>query len=95
MGRAIQNATLLFPTFASACFRVRLGVVIVIEDYIQKSRTRLALLIPNKFVVVTILAVATLSVVKICISSLRGTVRFLMEIQIWAKKRCPIRLKIH
>ena len=65
----IHNATLLILTFAAACYHMRLGMNVVIEDYIQKSGMRHALLIINTFVVVAVFVVATLSVVKIWISS--------------------------
>ena len=65
----IHNATLLILTFAAACYHMRLGMNVVIEDYIQKSGMRHALLIINTFLVVAVFVVATLSVVKIWISS--------------------------
>ncbi len=65
----IHNATLLILTLAAACYHMRLGLNVVIEDYIQKSGTRHALLIINTFVVLTVFVVATLSIVKIWISS--------------------------
>lgn len=65
----IQNATLLILAVTAACYHMRLGMAVVIEDYIQKSSTRHALLILNTFVVVAVFVVATLSVVKIWISA--------------------------
>lgn len=65
----IHNATLLILTFAATCYHMRLGMNVVIEDYIQKSGMRHTLLIINTFVVVAVFVVATLSVVKIWISS--------------------------
>lgn len=65
----IHNTALLILTFAATCYHMRLGLQVVIEDYIQKSGTRHALLIANTFVVIAVFVLATLSVVKIWISS--------------------------
>lgn len=65
----IHNATLLILTFAAACYHMRLGITVIIEDYFQKSGMRHTLLIVNTFVVITVFVVVTLSIVKIWISS--------------------------
>jgi len=60
------NATLLLLTIAAALYHMRLGLQVVIEDYIRKSGTRQALLILNTFAVIGLAAAAILSVLKIC-----------------------------
>src|SRR3990167_1354245 len=45
------NATLLVLTAGAAFYHMRLGMQVVIEDYIGKSGTRAALLILNTFFV--------------------------------------------
>jgi len=59
------NAILLVLTLAAALTHMRLGMQVVIEDYIAKSSTRQALLILNTFAVIALFAAAILSVLKI------------------------------
>jgi len=59
------NAILLVLTLAAALTHMRLGMQVVIEDYIAKSSTRQALLILNTFAVMALFVAAILSVLKI------------------------------
>ena len=59
------NAILLILTLGAALYHMRLGMQVVIEDYIAKSGTRQALLILNTFVVIALAAATILSVLKI------------------------------
>ena len=59
------NAILLILTLSAALYHMRLGMQVVIEDYIAKSGTRQALLILNTFVVIALAAATILSVLKI------------------------------
>lgn len=59
------NAILLILTLSAALYHMRLGIQVVIEDYIAKSGTRQALLILNTFAVIALAAATILSVLKI------------------------------
>ncbi len=59
------NAILLILTLGAALYHMRLGLQVVIEDYIAKSGTRQALLILNTFAVIALAAATILSVLKI------------------------------
>ncbi|MEM9937443.1 MAG: succinate dehydrogenase, hydrophobic membrane anchor protein [Pseudomonadota bacterium] len=59
------NAILLILTLSAALYHMRLGMQVVIEDYISKSGSRQALLILNTFAVIALAAAAILSVLKI------------------------------
>lgn len=59
------NAILLILTLSAALYHMRLGMQVVIEDYIAKSGTRQALLILNTFAVIALAAATILSVLKI------------------------------
>ena len=59
------NAILLILTLSAALYHMRLGMQVVIEDYIAKSGTRQALLILNTFAVIALGAATILSVLKI------------------------------
>ena len=59
------NAILLILTLGAAHYHMRLGMQVVIEDYIAKSGTRQALLILNTFAVIALAAATILSVLKI------------------------------
>lgn len=63
------NAILLILTFAAAFYHMRLGMQVVIEDYIYKSGMKTTLLIGNTFATVALFAVTVLSVMKIWISA--------------------------
>ncbi|MEL7040907.1 MAG: succinate dehydrogenase, hydrophobic membrane anchor protein [Pseudomonadota bacterium] len=59
------NAILLILTVSAALYHMRLGMQVVIEDYIARSSTRQALLILNTFAVIALAAATILSVLKI------------------------------
>jgi len=59
------NAILLILTLSAALYHMRLGMQVVIEDYIAKSGTRQALLILNTFAVFALATATILSVLKI------------------------------
>lgn len=59
------NAILLILTLCAALYHMRLGLQVVIEDYIAKSGTRQALLILNTFAVIALAVATILSVLKI------------------------------
>lgn len=59
------NAILLILTLCAALYHMRLGMQIVIEDYIAKSGTRQTLLILNTFATIALAAATILSVLKI------------------------------
>lgn len=63
------NAILLTLTAGAALFHMRLGMQIVIEDYIAKSGTRSALLILNSFACIALFAAVILSILKIWIGA--------------------------
>lgn len=59
------NAILLILTAGTAFFHMRLGMQVVIEDYIAKSGTRSALLILNTFATTALFVVVVVSVLRI------------------------------
>jgi succinate dehydrogenase / fumarate reductase membrane anchor subunit len=59
------NAILMILTLGAALFHMRLGLQVVIEDYISKSGSRQALLILNTFAVIALFTAALVSIVKI------------------------------
>jgi succinate dehydrogenase / fumarate reductase, membrane anchor subunit len=59
------NATLILLAFASVTSHMRAGMQTVIEDYIHRTSTKLALLILNTFFCVILFAAAAFSVLKI------------------------------
>ncbi|MEO0465127.1 MAG: succinate dehydrogenase, hydrophobic membrane anchor protein [Pseudomonadota bacterium] len=63
------NAILLVLTFGAAFYHMRLGMQVVIEDYIYGSGMKTFLLIANTFVAITLFAAAVLSVLNIWISA--------------------------
>ncbi|MEO1015976.1 MAG: succinate dehydrogenase, hydrophobic membrane anchor protein [Pseudomonadota bacterium] len=63
------NAILLILTVGAAFYHMRLGMQVVIEDYISKTGTRQALLILNSFVTIALFAASALSVLKIWIDA--------------------------
>ena len=62
-------ALLLILTAAATVYHMRLGMQVVIEDYITKPGTRGALLILNSFACVALFAVIALSVLKLWIGA--------------------------
>ncbi len=63
------NAILMILTLGAAFYHMRLGMQVVIEDYIEKAGMKQALLILNTFVCVGLFAATALSVLKIWISA--------------------------
>jgi succinate dehydrogenase membrane anchor subunit len=63
------NAILLILTAGAAFFHMRIGMQVVIEDYIAKSGTKSALLILNSFACIVLFVTVTLSVLKIWIGA--------------------------
>lgn len=59
------NAILLILTFGAAFFHMRLGMQVVIEDYIHRTSTKQALLILNTFAAIGLFAVTALTVLRI------------------------------
>ncbi|MBD3769513.1 MAG: succinate dehydrogenase, hydrophobic membrane anchor protein [Rhodobacterales bacterium] len=62
-------AILLILTAGATIFHMRLGMQVVIEDYIAKSGTRAALLILNSFACIALFAAIALSVLKLWIGA--------------------------
>ncbi|MEQ9436331.1 succinate dehydrogenase, hydrophobic membrane anchor protein [Hyphomonas sp.] len=63
------NALLLILTAGAAFYHMRIGMQIVIEDYIARTSTRTALLILNSFAVIALFATVALSVLKLWIGA--------------------------
>ena len=63
------NAILLVLTFGAAFYHMRLGMQVVVEDYIHGSGMKTFLLIANTFLAVALFAVTVLSVLNIWISA--------------------------
>jgi len=61
------NAALLILTLGAAFYHMRLGMQVVIEDYISKSGTKHFLLILNTFIAVALFVVTVMSVMKLWI----------------------------
>ncbi|MGB2074438.1 MAG: succinate dehydrogenase, hydrophobic membrane anchor protein [Henriciella sp.] len=64
MGKT-YNAVPLILLISAALYHMRLGMEVVIEDYIGKTGTRQALLILNAFVVLVMFVAATLAVLGV------------------------------
>ena len=62
-------AILLILTAGAAIYHMRLGMQVVIEDYIAKTGTRAALMILNSFACIALFAVIALSVLKLWIGA--------------------------
>lgn len=63
------NAILMILTLGAAFYHMRLGMQVVIEDYIQKAGMKQGLLILNTFVCVGLFAATALSVLKVWITA--------------------------
>lgn len=59
------NAIMLVLALAAAFYHMRLGMQVVIEDYIGKTGTKQALLVLNTFAALGLFAATALSVLKI------------------------------
>lgn len=63
------NAILMILTLGAAFYHMRLGMQVIIEDYIQKAGMKQGLLILNTFVCVGLFTATALSVLKVWISA--------------------------
>ena len=59
------NAVLILLGVGAALYHMRIGMQVVVEDYIGKNSTRAVLLILNTFVAVALFAAAAFAVLKI------------------------------
>jgi succinate dehydrogenase / fumarate reductase membrane anchor subunit len=59
------NAVAIMLGVGAALYHMRIGMQVVVEDYIAKSGTKAVILILNTFVCVVLFAVAAFAVVKI------------------------------
>lgn len=59
------NAVLILLTTGAALYHMRIGMQVVIEDYIAKTSTKMILLMLNTFVVVALFAAAAFSVLEL------------------------------
>ena len=62
------NAVLILLSVGAALYHMRLGMPVVIEDYIGRKSTKAVLLILNTFVCVALFAIAAYAVLKIAIA---------------------------
>ena len=62
------NAVLIILTVGAALYHMRLGMQVVVEDYIAKNSTKAVLLILNTFICITLFAAAAYAVLKIAIA---------------------------
>ena len=63
------NAILMVLVLGAAFYHMRLGMQVIVEDYIGKAGMKQALLILNTFICVGLFAATALSVLKIWISA--------------------------
>lgn len=63
------NAVLLVLTAGAAFYHMRIGMQIIVEDYIAKTGTKSALLILNSFACIALFVTVALSVLKIWIGA--------------------------
>jgi succinate dehydrogenase / fumarate reductase membrane anchor subunit len=59
------NAVLIVLAVGTALYHMRIGMQVIIEDYIARTMTRAALLILNAFLAVFLFAAAAFSVLRI------------------------------
>ena len=62
------NAVVVILAVSAALYHMRLGMQVVIEDYIAKPGLRISLLVLNTFVCIALFATAAYAVLKIAIS---------------------------
>ena len=62
------NAVLILLAVGAALYHMRLGMQVVVEDYILKNSTKTVLLILNTFICITLFAAAAYAVLKIAIA---------------------------
>lgn len=63
------NAILMILALGAAFYHMRLGMQVIVEDYIHKAGMKQGLLILNTFICVGLFAATALSVLKIWISA--------------------------
>jgi succinate dehydrogenase / fumarate reductase membrane anchor subunit len=63
------NAILLILTFGAAFYHMRIGMRVIIEDYIGQGGTRTALLLLNSFAAIALFVATSATVLKIWISA--------------------------
>lgn len=62
------NAVVVILAVSASLYHMRLGMQVVIEDYIAKPGLRISLLVLNTFVCIALFATAAYAVLKIAIS---------------------------
>jgi succinate dehydrogenase / fumarate reductase membrane anchor subunit len=62
------NAVLILLAIGAALYHMRLGMQVVIEDYIAKNGAKTVLLILNTFICVVLFAAAAYSVLRIAVA---------------------------
>jgi len=62
------NAVLILLAVGAALYHMRLGMQVVVEDYIAKNGTKAVLLILNTFICVALFAAAAYAVLKVAIA---------------------------
>ena len=62
------NAVLILRAVGAALYHMRLGMQVVVEDYIAKNGTKAVLLILNTFICVALFATAAYAVLKVAIA---------------------------
>lgn len=62
------NAVLILLAVGAALYHMRLGMPVVVEDYIGRKSTKAVLLILNTFICVALFAIAAYAVLKIAIA---------------------------
>ncbi|MEP7211347.1 MAG: succinate dehydrogenase, hydrophobic membrane anchor protein [Alphaproteobacteria bacterium] len=63
------NAVLILLTIGAALYHMRIGMQVVIEDYIGRTATRLALLMLSTFLCILAFAAAAYAVVAVAVSA--------------------------
>lgn len=61
------NSALIIATIGAGVYHMRIGLQVVIEDYIAKTGSRITLLILNTFVSVLVFVAAAVAVLKLAI----------------------------
>lgn len=62
------NAVLILLAVGAALYHMRLGMQVVVEDYIARNSTKAVLLILNTFICIVLFAAAAYAVLKIAIA---------------------------
>jgi succinate dehydrogenase / fumarate reductase membrane anchor subunit len=62
------NAVLILLTVGGALYHMRLGMQVVVEDYILRNSTKAVLLILNTFICIALFAATAYAVLKIAIA---------------------------